>query len=67
MGVTADAVSSVARLAEEYLDAVARGEGAAAVERYFHPDIVYTVNGPLGRVDGLALPALSSELHSSLP
>ena len=67
MGVTADAVSSVARLAEEYLDAVARGEGAAAVERYFHPEIVYIVNGPPASDETVDLPALSGELQSALP
>jgi ketosteroid isomerase-like protein len=59
--------SSVAALAGEYLDAVNRGEGAAAAERYFHPDIVYIVNGPPSPVDAVDLPALSSELHSALP
>ena len=67
MGVTAGAGSSVVALAQAYLDAVTRNEGIAAVERYFHPDIVYTVNGSSTPVDGLALPALSSELHSGLP
>ena len=33
MGVTSEASSSVARLAGEYLDAVTRGEAAAAAER----------------------------------
>jgi ketosteroid isomerase-like protein len=46
---------------------VSRGEGVAAAERYFHPDIVYIVNGPLTAVDALALPSLSTELHSGLP
>jgi ketosteroid isomerase-like protein len=46
---------------------VARGDGIAAAERYFHPDIVYIVNGPPVPVDGLGLPALSRELHSGLP
>lgn len=67
MGVNTGATSSVASLAEGYLDAVSRGEGIAAAERYFHPDIVYIVNGPPAPVDGLALPFLSSELHSALP
>jgi ketosteroid isomerase-like protein len=65
--VIADEASSVAALAEAYLDAVSRGEGAAAAERHFHPEIVYIVNGPPTPVDGLALPALSRELHSGLP
>jgi ketosteroid isomerase-like protein len=65
--VNTPAPSSVATLAEAYLDAVARGEGIAAAERYFHPDIVYIVNGPPAPVDGLTLPSLSSELHSGLP
>ena len=65
MGVNAP--SSVAALAEAYLDAVSRGEGVAAAERHFHPEIVYIVNGPPTALDGLALPALSRELHSGLP
>jgi ketosteroid isomerase-like protein len=67
MGVTTGAGSSVATLAGEYLDAVTRGEGAAAAERYFHPEIVYIVNGPPSPAEGVDLPALSSELHSALP
>jgi ketosteroid isomerase-like protein len=65
--VSVGAGSSVASLAEAYLDAVARGEGIAAAERYFHPEIVYVVNGPPSPVDGLSLPALSDGLHSGLP
>jgi ketosteroid isomerase-like protein len=61
------AAVSVASLAEAYLDAVSRGEGIAAAERYFHPDVVYIVNGPTVPVGGLALPLLSSELRFSLP
>jgi ketosteroid isomerase-like protein len=67
MGLEADAGSSVAALAEEYLDAVSRGEGGAAAERYFHAEIVYAVNGPRSRGRGFALPALSSELQAALP
>jgi ketosteroid isomerase-like protein len=67
MGVTTEAGSSVARLAGEYLDAVTRGEGAAAAERYFHPDIVYIVNGPPVPAQAVDLPALSNELHTALP
>jgi ketosteroid isomerase-like protein len=59
--------SSVAALVGEYLDAVARGEGAAAAERYFHPEIIYIVNGPPLPAEAVDLPALSSELHSALP
>lgn len=67
MGVRTDAGSSVAHLAGAYLDAVSRGESAAAVESYFHPDVVYIVNGPPAPADAADLPALSSELHSALP
>lgn len=67
MGVNTRAVSSVAALVEAYLDAVSRGEGIAAANRYFHPDIVYIVNGPSVPVDGLALPSLSRGLHSGMP
>jgi ketosteroid isomerase-like protein len=66
-GVNTEAVSSIAALAEAYLDAVARGQAIAAAERYFHPEIVYIVNGPSAPVEGLALPALSSGLGSGLP
>ena len=65
MGVTAG--SSVAALAGEYLDAVTRGEGAAAAERSFPPEIVYIVNGPPMPADAVDPPALSGELHSALP
>jgi ketosteroid isomerase-like protein len=65
--VRTEAGSSVAALAAEYLDAVARGEGAAAAERYFHPDITYIVNGPASPGKAVELPALSRELHSALP
>ena len=37
MGVRTVRRPSVAALTGEYLDAVTRGEGAAAAERYFHP------------------------------
>ncbi len=67
MGVKTEARSSVAALAGAYLDAVSRGEGAAAAERHFHPDIVYIVNGPPSHAEGVDLPALSGELHSALP
>jgi ketosteroid isomerase-like protein len=59
--------SSVAALAGEYLDAVARGDGAAAAERYFHPEIIYIVNGPPPPAEAVGLPVVSSELHSALP
>jgi hypothetical protein len=65
--VTRDANPSVATLAAAYLDAVAHGEGFAAAERYFHPEIVYIVNGPPSPAEGIDLPALSNELHSVLP
>jgi ketosteroid isomerase-like protein len=67
VGVNGEPGSSVAALAGAYLDAVTRGEGAAAAERYFHPDIVYMVNGPASPAAAVDLPALSSELCSALP
>jgi ketosteroid isomerase-like protein len=67
MGVRTEAGSSVAALAAEYLDAVTRGEGIAAAERYFHPEIVYIVNGPPSPTKEVDLPGLSGELHSALP
>jgi ketosteroid isomerase-like protein len=67
MGVNTEAGSSVAAMAGEYLDAVTRGEGDAAAERYFHPDIVYIVNGPPPPSQVVELPVLSSELHAALP
>ena len=59
MGVNAGS-ASLASFGEAYLDAVSLGEGVAAAERYFHPDVVYIVNGPASPVDGLALPSLSA-------
>jgi hypothetical protein len=54
MGVRAG--SFVAALAEKYFDAVSRGDGVGAAERYFHPEILYVVNG-----------GSSGELRSALP
>jgi ketosteroid isomerase-like protein len=67
LGLTTHDDVSIAALAEKYLDAVSRGEGVAAAERYFHPEILYIVNGPpvLGEDGGS--PTLSRELHSALP
>jgi ketosteroid isomerase-like protein len=67
MGVSAESGSSVAVLAGEYLDAVTRGEGATAAERYFHRDIVYIVNGPPAPAEAVDLPPLSRDLHMALP
>jgi ketosteroid isomerase-like protein len=67
MAVKFEARRSVAALAGEYLDAVVRGEGAAAAERYFHPDIMYVVNGPPSPAAAVDLPVLSTELRSALP
>jgi ketosteroid isomerase-like protein len=67
VGLTNEHGASVAVLAGEYLDAVSRREGVAAAERYFHPEILYVVNGPPGLSEGVGLPAISSELHSALP
>ena len=67
MGVNAGSAPSVASLAEAYLDEVVRGQGVRAAEHYFHPDIVYIVNGPASPADTVDLPVLSSELHSALP
>jgi hypothetical protein len=67
VGLTTKSDSSVARLAWDYLDAVTSGEGAAAAERYFHPEIVYIVNGPPASDETVDLPALSGELQSALP
>lgn len=67
MGVNAGAAATVAALAEAYLDAFGRGKPIDAADRYFHPDIVYIVNGPASSTDRLALPSLSGELRSGLP
>jgi ketosteroid isomerase-like protein len=67
MGVRSEAGSAIAALTGGYLDAVTRGEGAAAAERYFHPDIIYIVNGPHSSSEAVNLPALSRDLHSALP
>jgi ketosteroid isomerase-like protein len=66
VGLTAGS-ASLAALTGEYLDAVARGEGVRAAERCFHPEILYTVNGPPAPADASAPPALSIELHAALP
>ena len=49
-----------------YLDAVIRKD-ASVVDRYFHPDVEYMVNGsPSGDPAGV-LPPISAECHRALP
>jgi ketosteroid isomerase-like protein len=67
VGVRNEHGESVAVLADEYLDALGRGEGVVAAERYFHPEILYVVNGPPALGEDVSLPTLSRELHSALP
>ena len=57
---------SGAELIAAYLDAVVRRD-ATAVDRCFHPDVEYMVNGtPSGDPEGV-LPPISAECRSALP
>jgi ketosteroid isomerase-like protein len=69
MAMSAPAQSN-AELIAAYLDAVIRRD-ASAVDRYFHPDVEYMVNGApsqhLAPDQVAALPPISVECHSALP
>jgi glyoxylase-like metal-dependent hydrolase (beta-lactamase superfamily II)/ketosteroid isomerase-like protein len=49
-----------------YLDAVLRKD-SSAVERFFHPEVEYIVNGTPERDVGMALPPISQECQEALP
>jgi ketosteroid isomerase-like protein len=56
---------SSAELIGAYLDAVIRRD-ASAVDRYFHPNVEYLVNGTPSPDPAGVLPPISSECHSAL-
>jgi len=57
---------SSAELVSLYLDAVKR-QDAAVVDRYFHPDIEYVVNGTPAPEPGAVLPMISEQCRQALP
>jgi ketosteroid isomerase-like protein len=60
------AVQSNSRLIAAYLDAVIRKD-ASVVDRYFHPNVEYMVNGTPARDPAGALPPISTDCHTALP
>jgi len=60
------AVQSNSALIATYLEAVIRKD-AAAVDKYFHPDVEYVVNGVEARDRAGALPLISEECRTALP
>jgi ketosteroid isomerase-like protein len=64
MAVNAQAQSP--ELIGAYLDAVIRRD-ASAIDRYFHPDVEYMVNGTPSRDSTGVLPPVSAECHTALP
>jgi ketosteroid isomerase-like protein len=63
--VTAAAQPNSALIAA-YLDAVIRKD-ASAVDKYFHPDVEYVVNGVEATDSAGALLPISQECHTALP
>ena len=57
---------SSAELIGAYLDAVIRRD-ASAVDRCFHPNVEYLVNGTPSRDPTGVLPPISAECHTALP
>ena len=57
---------SSATIVAAYLDAIIRKD-ASAVDRYFHPDVEYMVNGTRSPDPAGVLPPISAECHSALP
>jgi ketosteroid isomerase-like protein len=60
------AAQSNSKLIAAYLDAVIRKD-ASVVDRYFHPDVEYMVNGTPGPDPAEALPPISTECYAALP
>jgi len=60
------AAAQSAELIAAYLDAVIRKD-ASAVDRYFHPDVEYMVNGTPQPDPAGVLPPLSEDCHAALP
>lgn len=57
---------SSSELIGAYLDAVIRRD-ASAIDRYFHPDVEYMVNGTPSRDPTGVLPPIFAECHTALP
>jgi ketosteroid isomerase-like protein len=60
------AVQSNSALIATYLEAVIRKD-SSAVDKYFHPDVEYVVNGAETRDRAGMLPLISQECHIALP
>jgi ketosteroid isomerase-like protein len=60
------AVQSNSELIAAYLDAVIRKD-ASVIDRYFHPNVEYMVNGTLARDPAGILPPISTDCHTALP
>jgi glyoxylase-like metal-dependent hydrolase (beta-lactamase superfamily II)/ketosteroid isomerase-like protein len=58
--------TDAADVIKSYLDAVARKE-TGVVERFFHPDVEYMVNGVASLDDGGTLPPISPQCSAALP
>jgi ketosteroid isomerase-like protein len=55
-----------AQIVADYLDSVLRKDHTA-VDRFFHPDAEYMINGSSSRDRSLDLPPISTECKSALP
>jgi ketosteroid isomerase-like protein len=60
------AAQSNSALIAAYLEAVIRKD-AAAVDKYFHPNVEYVVNGAWSADPAGAVPPISQDCHSALP
>jgi ketosteroid isomerase-like protein len=61
-----DAGRSNSALIAAYLETVIRKD-ASAVDKYFHPNVEYVVNGAASADPAAALPPISQDCHSALP
>src|SRR5215472_9676561 len=60
------AVQSNSALIASYLEGVIRKD-ASAVDKYFHPDVEYVVNGVETQDRARKLPPITQECHTALP
>jgi ketosteroid isomerase-like protein len=61
-----EAAQSNSKLIAAYLDAVIRKD-ASVIDRYFHPEVEYMVNGTPTRDPTGVLPPISTNCHAALP
>jgi hypothetical protein len=59
-------IQSSGKLVSLYMEAITRRD-TAVVDRFFHPDVEYIVNGTASRDTAAQLPSISEQCGTALP